>query len=871
MGFIWVIFSYLLGSIPFGFLISKLSGKNVLEIGWKKTSGSNVFKNVGKRQGILTGILDVLKGTLAVFGAQKLGLSVEVQVLSGFAAVVGHNWSVFLRFSGGRGIGTFAGALLVFSPKILGLAIVPLVVLAACWTASIGTLFALVLIILFFFYPPSFLSAGEIEAAGAFTVFVLLPILVKRLSPIGQIGKSKNKLSLIANRLIFDNDEALKEFRLKKFFKKTENSKVGKIVKPITDTLLVPSKIGWKVAKYGAGMTKNGMMAVKDGVKKYILGGKEKVVLELKVEDFKRMMMAAAKKIVLHQEEINRINVFPVADKDTGYNLAATLLGVEGTVSRKEYSDFRELTKDMKDAAMINARGNAGMIATGYFVEVLDRIKHLETIDAFHLALAMKRGIKAARLSIVQPVDGTILDTIKVAGEKSFEMAKEKNEKNIIKMLEEAHRVSEVALKETKEKLKVLKENDVVDAGALGYVKILEAWIDSLRGEPIEPETASQAVFSQPKTEEQLEYRYEVVATFRQPDRFNLEDFKKELSLLGNSLEIIKIDDRLKFHIHTADPRSVTDKIKDFPEADSKTEDMQGEVFKIKKKPLGLVVDEVADLPKKFLEKYDIEEVPFSARFPDGEIISSQEEIYKKMEEALKAGRKLPTTSAPSFKEFLAAYNRALKKFEKILVITATSKLSGTYSSARIARSTFKKPEKLNIYVLDSLTGEIAEGLVGFHAQELISQGKSMEEIVSFLREFSKKVALLGCIEDFRYVAAGGRIKFIKFLPGIISFVQKTGVRFLISLKNGKVGLHKITFGTDMVEKLSKEIEAAGKGKKLRVAIAHAANPEAAKKLKERLEQNPGTEVSFVSFVSPVVGVHTGPGALLVAFHPIDN
>jgi glycerol-3-phosphate acyltransferase PlsY len=75
MSIFCIILAYLLGSIPFGFLISKFSGKDILKIGWKKTSGSNVFRNVGKWQGALTGILDVGKGFLAVWLAQKLGLS----------------------------------------------------------------------------------------------------------------------------------------------------------------------------------------------------------------------------------------------------------------------------------------------------------------------------------------------------------------------------------------------------------------------------------------------------------------------------------------------------------------------------------------------------------------------------------------------------------------------------------------------------------------------------------------------------------------------------------------------------------------------------------------------------------------------------
>ena len=82
---------------------------------------------------------------------------------------------------------------------------------------------------------------------------------------------------------------------------------------------------------------------------------------------------------------------------------------------------------------------------------------------------------------------------------------------------------------------------------------------------------------------------------------------------------------KIKFHIHTNQPDVVKDKFKDLPEAESRVEDMEEQLKKIQKKPLGLVVDEVADLPREFLEKYDIEEVSFTTRFPDGEIITSKD------------------------------------------------------------------------------------------------------------------------------------------------------------------------------------------------------------------------------------------------------
>jgi glycerol-3-phosphate acyltransferase PlsY len=219
LNFLWVVISYLLGSIPFGYLITKFStGKNVLEIGWRKTSGSNVYRNVGKWQGILTGILDLLKGYLAVFGAKKFGLPIEVQISSGLAAVVGHNWSIFLKFAGGRGIGTMIGAFLALSPKILGLALIPFLIFAIIWNSSIGTLLFFPSAIFLSVFPSSFSDCG---VAGIFAFLVLIPVLIKRLSPIKEIFPIKEKKILIRNRLLFDNDESLFEPKIKKFFKKS--------------------------------------------------------------------------------------------------------------------------------------------------------------------------------------------------------------------------------------------------------------------------------------------------------------------------------------------------------------------------------------------------------------------------------------------------------------------------------------------------------------------------------------------------------------------------------------------------------------------------------------------------------------------------
>jgi glycerol-3-phosphate acyltransferase PlsY len=210
----WLIISYILGSVPFGYIITRLStGKNILEIGWRKTSGSNVFKNVGKWQGALTGILDVLKGYLAVFLAQELGFSNNIQILAGIAAVCGHNWSIFLGFAGGRGIGTLIGAFSAFSLKILALALIPFILVGIIWNFSIGTLlfFPTAAIISLFF--------NQFDPVGIFVLITLLPVLIKRLSPLREIFPIAQKKKLIRNRLLFDNDKAFFELRIKKILK----------------------------------------------------------------------------------------------------------------------------------------------------------------------------------------------------------------------------------------------------------------------------------------------------------------------------------------------------------------------------------------------------------------------------------------------------------------------------------------------------------------------------------------------------------------------------------------------------------------------------------------------------------------------------
>jgi glycerol-3-phosphate acyltransferase PlsY len=215
---VYFAFAYLVGAIPSGYLFTAWSTKkNILEIGWRKTSGSNVFKNVGKWQGIATVSLDAFKGFIVVWLGQYFDFSDMALVFGALAALVGNNWSAFINFSGGRGLALIAGAMLFFSWQLLAIALVPIIISALLWTSSIGIFIAFGV---FIFLSPFFY---KFSTAGLFMLTALAPIFLKRLSPWREL--SLKKPGVIANRLIFDDDTMPKEARCRKLMSKLGKSR----------------------------------------------------------------------------------------------------------------------------------------------------------------------------------------------------------------------------------------------------------------------------------------------------------------------------------------------------------------------------------------------------------------------------------------------------------------------------------------------------------------------------------------------------------------------------------------------------------------------------------------------------------------------
>jgi DegV family protein with EDD domain len=587
--------------------------------------------------------------------------------------------------------------------------------------------------------------------------------------------------------------------------------------------------------------------------------------------ELKKMFLFSYERIEKEKEQINKINVFPVPDQDTGTNLSKTLFGIKKAVEEKEFEDLSQISEAALDGALAAAQGNAGVIYTGFlagFLPMLDK----NPVDAKKLAIAFKEGQKRAWKSMVDPKEGTILDVIDAAAQ-AFKEESER-EKDILKILKKAIEKAKEALMKTREKLEVLKRANVVDAGGLGFLMILESYLEAL-----EPESKKEKRKERPSEEirrfiQILANRYEVVALILNPE-ISEEKVRERLKRLGNCLDIVKVKNKMKVHIHTDYPDEVRDILRNVGRIeDLRIEDMTKEIIgepSLRKVSIGIVTDDVAALLPKILERYQIELANVILDWPEIEKFPGMN-VFELMERAEEFGIKTtPKTSQATPKSYFDAFKKQLQRFDKVLCLTLTSKISGCYNSAIQAREMLAENEKERVFILDTLHAAASQGLLVLKAIELIQEQREIDEIIEEIKKLIPKTHLYVIFKDPKWIESIGRIT--KSQANWIRRMKKLGIHPLIEMKNGILTKGGIVFAKDEVEAIFKKILKAStkerkKGKKIRIIINHCQNLEGAKKLKDLLKKI-GAEVSFIS-EGPKVFIVAGPGALVTGWMPIQ-
>lgn len=293
------------------------------------------------------------------------------------------------------------------------------------------------------------------------------------------------------------------------------------------------------------------------------------------IERFRRVVGAASAYLDQRRQEVNDLNVFPVADGDTGDNMALTLRAVTEELDRLDGQMVdeigrTELVNALARAALMGARGNSGVILSqivrGAAEELASRPGEL--IDPVLVAASMARAADAAYDSVREPAEGTMLTVFREMAhsvsrrlahmeQTRLEQGKttdSEQDQLLAEVLEEAVRDGERAVARTPEQLEVLRESGVVDAGAHGLVLIVAGIVAGLRGDVEAPEVAHHAPAADTRPHhEDSRYRYctNFIVTGEGLDG---RSFVPRLEELGDSVLVVGDEATIKIHVHTDEP-----------------------------------------------------------------------------------------------------------------------------------------------------------------------------------------------------------------------------------------------------------------------------------------------------------------------------
>ena len=274
---------------------------------------------------------------------------------------------------------------------------------------------------------------------------------------------------------------------------------------------------------------------------------------------FKKMVINGAINLKNDLKEIDDLNVFPVPDGDTGTNMSMTMMSGVRDIQNSDTISISEISKTLSRGLLMGARGNSGVILSQFFRGIYTGMENIKgssaTVNEFIDCLVS--GYKVAYKAVMTPVEGTILTVMREAGEKINETRNDFSdiESVLVKYVEYA----EVSLANTPNILPVLKDAGVVDSGGAGFLKVIKGMLMALQGITLEI-TSTEAATNQSAQanfdSKDIKFGYctEFILILNKPNEFQESDLRSPLSIIGDSLVLVKDEDLCKVHVHTNNP-----------------------------------------------------------------------------------------------------------------------------------------------------------------------------------------------------------------------------------------------------------------------------------------------------------------------------
>ncbi len=584
-----------------------------------------------------------------------------------------------------------------------------------------------------------------------------------------------------------------------------------------------------------------------------------------------RGLSAGIRHLFLRRDYINRINVFPVPDGDTGTNMAftfKTIMEALGDRMSDRVGDSLESVLDrVTEAALDGARGNSGAIMAQFFQGFREAVEEKKLLTAAGLAAASERGAEQSWTAMSEPVAGTLPTVLEDFATELAERVAD-GVSDIRLLLRHGLDRARVSLANTPNLLPVLKQNGVVDAGGQGFVDLLEGiWAFTDRGkiDELEENMADLATVAMDVKEAVGEHHFctECVIEGESLDRSAVMGRLQTLDC--SSLMVAGNERKVRVHLHVNNPGEAYLACEEFGEITQQKADDMRRQFGLLNHPgrVAVVCDSGADLPDSEVERLGIHVVPVRLSFGEREFLDgvslTPAEFYRLLEES----DDLPRTSQPPARDFRRVYSLLGSHGYEVISVGLSTRLSGTTQAAESAAG---RCEDVKVRVFDTQNASSGQGLLAIVAAEAAAEGMSTAEVVSLLTELAPQTQTIAIPHDLAPAVRGGRVP--AWLKRVTDLLRVTPV---LMAKDGKLGLagFKTGKGADSAALARQVVKRMEAGEVYRVMISHVANDEGAHEVRRIvLERHPRIHSCHIAEAGPALGVHLGTGGLIVGFLP---
>jgi DegV family protein with EDD domain len=591
----------------------------------------------------------------------------------------------------------------------------------------------------------------------------------------------------------------------------------------------------------------------------------------------RRALLAACEYAQRQRAELNRINVFPVPDGDTGTNLALTLQAVADHLRPAEQQEVSLVAYQAAEGAVLGARGNCGMMLSHFLLGFAEGLASRARVGTTEFGAALVAGSEKLQAALERPVEGTILTVVR----DSATAVRTSQATDFVPLVNDMVSAARRSLASTPDLLPVLKKAGVVDAGAKGFVSMLEGVLLFVRGDITNGAATAtnggspeEAIVRPEYPSAEEHFRFCTEALVRGSALPAQDVIRGALRDVGDSLIVVRAGDVLKVHVHTDEPervfaylrgvgKLVTHKAEDMHAQHAAVERAASGHVRLARRPVSVVTDSACDLSEEVIRAHGIHVAPMSLVEGDRTYLDGIDITAEDFHERLRGQGVLPTTSQPSPQAFLDAFARAFEEGEVVVGVMVGSTLSGTLRSAEAAAA---RMQQGGVHLIDSLGASLLEGLLVLKAVELAELGKSPEEIVAEVRRIRAQSGLLFTVDTLDRLLASGRVGRGQALVGrVLDLKPILGLRADGSVARFGKALGSVRARSVLLRALRRQIPEGAR--RLRFGIVQVGVPALAAEIADQLRVEYGADVETLTApATSVIATHLGIGAWGVAY-----